>query len=38
MRNSAVHEPDFDIDPEIRDQFVELTEEVMRVIFGSSNP
>ena len=38
MRNSAVHEPDFDIDPEIRDQFVELTEEVMRVIFGSTNP
>ena len=38
MRNRAVHEPDFDIDPEMRDQFVELTEEVMRLIFGSSNP
>ena len=38
MRNRAVHEPDFDIDPEMRDRFVELTEEVMRVIFGSSNP
>ena len=38
MRNRAVHEPDFDIDPKMRDQFVESTEEVMRVIFGSSNP
>ena len=37
MRNRAVHEPDFDIDPEMRDRFVELTEEIMRVIFGSSN-
>ena len=38
MRNRAVHEPDFDIDPEMRDEFVELTEAAMRIIFGSSNP
>ena len=38
MRNRAVREPDFNIDPEMRDRFVELTEEIIRVIFGSSNP
>ena len=38
MRNMAVHEPDFDIAPEGRDEFVEATQTMMRLFFRFSNP